>query len=248
MHHFLRLLFVKLGTQHCPDCDVPIEPQSEEVDRGAADEANTAGRKSPCSRRLIVNRKGVYTDLAKWALAKGYWHLRVDGKLLPTRPFPRIDRFKEHTIELPVGEVVVSAKAETQLRQLLSKALEIGKGVVHVLRQSKEVAGLLHQARLPLVRPQLPGARPAAVLLQLEARLVRGLLRHRAADRRGRVERRARAHRRRGQRARLVDRMAGDRRAPARSATASGSTTKRSRCAGSGKNIAEYARAADRST
>ena len=31
VHHFLRLLFVKLGTQHCPDCDVPIEPQSEEV-------------------------------------------------------------------------------------------------------------------------------------------------------------------------------------------------------------------------
>src|SRR5204862_1263174 len=30
-HHFLRLLFVKLGTQYCPDCDVPIEPQSEDV-------------------------------------------------------------------------------------------------------------------------------------------------------------------------------------------------------------------------
>jgi excinuclease ABC subunit A len=31
IHHFLRLLFVKLGTQHCPECDVPIEPQSVEA-------------------------------------------------------------------------------------------------------------------------------------------------------------------------------------------------------------------------
>src|SRR5687767_10415042 len=132
VHHFLRLLFVKLGTQYCPDCDVPIEPQSEEV-IAARLMKHYRGQKISLLAPLIVNRKGVYTDLAKWALSKGYWHLRVDGKLLSTRPFPRIDRFKEHTIELPVGDLVISAKAETQLRQLLSKALEIGKGVVHVL-------------------------------------------------------------------------------------------------------------------
>ena len=132
VHHFLRLLFVKLGTQHCPDCDVPIEPQSEDII--AARLLRTyRNQKITLLAPLVVNRKGVYTDLAKWALSKGYWHLRVDGKLLSTRPFPRIDRFKEHTIELPVGDVVVSAKAETQLRQLLSKTLEIGKGVVHVV-------------------------------------------------------------------------------------------------------------------
>ena len=83
VHHFLRLLFVKLGTQYCPDCDVPIEPQSEEV-IAARLLRNFAARKSLLAP-LVVNRKGVYTDLAKWALAKGYWHLRV-GKLLPTRP------------------------------------------------------------------------------------------------------------------------------------------------------------------
>ncbi|HEU4440409.1 MAG TPA: excinuclease ABC subunit A, partial [Burkholderiales bacterium] len=132
VHHFLRLLFVKLGTQYCPDCDVPIEPQSEEV-IAARLMKQYRGQKLSLLAPLVVNRKGVYTDLAKWALSKGYWHLRVDGKLLSTRPFPRLDRFKEHTIELPVGDAVVSAKAETQLRQLLSKALEIGKGVVHVL-------------------------------------------------------------------------------------------------------------------
>ena len=53
---------------------------------------------------LVVNRKGVYTDLAKWAKARGHTHLRVDGEFLRLDPFPRIDRFKEHTLELPVAE------------------------------------------------------------------------------------------------------------------------------------------------
>jgi excinuclease ABC subunit A len=132
VHHFLRLLFVKLGTQYCPDCNVPIEPQSEEA-IAARVLRDFRNQKITLLAPLVVNRKGVYTDLAKWALSKGYWHLRVDGKMLPTRPFPRIDRFKEHTIELPVGDVIATPKGETELRQLLSKTLDIGKGVVHVL-------------------------------------------------------------------------------------------------------------------
>ncbi|HYN13104.1 MAG TPA: excinuclease ABC subunit UvrA, partial [Burkholderiales bacterium] len=128
---------VKLGTQHCPDCDVPIETQSEDV-IAARLLRSYRNQKISLLAPLVVNRKGVYTDLAKWALSKGYWHLRVDGKLLPTRPFPRIDRFKEHTIELPVGDAQVLPKKEFELRQLLGRTLEIGKGVVHVLA-GKEV-------------------------------------------------------------------------------------------------------------
>ena len=58
---------------------------------------------------LVVNRKGVYTDLAEWAKARGHTHLRVDGEFLPITRLPRIDRFKEHTLELPVGDLVVDA-------------------------------------------------------------------------------------------------------------------------------------------
>src|SRR2546426_1109143 len=132
VHHFLRLLFVKLGTQYCPDCEVPIEPQSEEA-IAARILREYRGETVVMLAPLVVNRKGVYTELAKWAAAKGYTQLRVDGKLLPVRPFPRIDRFKEHSIELPVGYVKVSARGEKELRERLAKALEFGKGVVHVL-------------------------------------------------------------------------------------------------------------------
>jgi excinuclease ABC subunit A len=82
---------------------------------------------------LVVARKGFYTDLAKWAQGKGYPFLRVDGEFLPTAKWPRLDRFKEHTLELPVADVVIAPENESRLREALATALEHGKGVVHVM-------------------------------------------------------------------------------------------------------------------
>ena len=52
---------------------------------------------------LVVNRKGLYTDLAKWARGKGYTHLRVDGEFLPTDRWPRLDRFRERYVNITPG-------------------------------------------------------------------------------------------------------------------------------------------------
>ncbi len=82
VYHFLRLLYVKLGTQHCPDCDVPIEPQSLEAILSRLQHSHR-GRKLTMLAPLVSARKGFYTDLAKWVGAKGYGHLRVDGELIP---------------------------------------------------------------------------------------------------------------------------------------------------------------------
>jgi excinuclease ABC subunit A len=138
IYHFLRLLYVKLGTQYCPDCDVPIEPQSFES-IFARIGRDYKGRDVSLLAPLVVARKGFYTDLASWAAKKGYEHLRVDGELLPTNNWPRLSRFQEHTIELPVATVQVSARNERELREALTTALDFGKGVVHVLEEA--VAG-----------------------------------------------------------------------------------------------------------
>ncbi|MDR7093331.1 excinuclease ABC subunit UvrA [Hydrogenophaga laconesensis] len=130
--HFLRLLYVKLGTQHCVHDGAAVMPQSADS-IAAAILARYKGRHIGLLAPLVVNRKGVYTELADWARPRGHTHLRVDGEFLPTTGFPRIDRFKEHTIELPVADFVVNANDEAALRRELNKALEIGKGVVHVL-------------------------------------------------------------------------------------------------------------------
>ena len=128
IYHFLRLLYVKLGVQHCPDCKVPVTPQSFDaiVSQVMRD---LKGQHIGVLAPMVVNRKGVYTDLAKWAAARGHSHLRVDGRFLPTSKFPRIERFKEHTIELPVADLVVRPEREEALRAALKLALEHGHGV-----------------------------------------------------------------------------------------------------------------------
>ncbi|AOW14792.1 excinuclease ABC subunit A [Hydrogenophaga crassostreae] len=136
--HFLRLLYVKLGTQHCVHDGAAVMPQSPES-IAAAILKRYKGQHIGLLAPLVVNRKGVYTELADWARPRGHTHLRVDGEFLPTTGFPRIDRFKEHTIELPVADGVVDASNEAWLREQLSKALDIGKGQVHIL---SELGGL----------------------------------------------------------------------------------------------------------
>jgi excinuclease ABC subunit A len=130
--HFLRLLWVKLGIVHCVKDGTPVAPQSAHSIAGqllARHQGQHIGLLAP----LVIARKGVYTDLAKWAKAKGHTHLRVDGEFLRVDPWPRLDRFKEHTIELPVADLVVDASQEEALRKALASALEWGRGVVHVL-------------------------------------------------------------------------------------------------------------------
>ena len=130
--HFLRLLYVKLGVQHCVHDGAPVRPQSVES-IAAQLMRDYRGQHVGLLAPLVVARKGVYTDLAKWAKGRGHTHLRVDGEFLPTSPWPRIDRFKEHTIELPVGDLVIAPEREAELRELLAKALDAGKGVLHLL-------------------------------------------------------------------------------------------------------------------
>ena len=132
--HFLRLLYVKLGTQHCIHDNAAVQPQTPDS-IAAQLLKNFKGQHIGLLAPLVMNRKGVYTELADWARPRGYTHLRVDGNFLPTTNFPRIDRFKEHTIELPVASLKISANEEKQLREALTKTLELGKGVVHVLSQ-----------------------------------------------------------------------------------------------------------------
>jgi len=132
--HFLRLLYVKLGIQHCVHDDTPVQPQTPDS-IAAQLMTQFKGQHIGLLAPLVVNRKGVYTELADWARPRGYTHLRVDGEFLPTTGFPRIDRFKEHNIELPVASLDVLPSQESALRRALATALEHGKGVMHVLSQ-----------------------------------------------------------------------------------------------------------------
>jgi excinuclease ABC subunit A len=132
IYHFLRLLFVKLGVQHCPDCGVPIDAQSLDAIHAKVMK-RYRGKRVALLAPLVIGRKGYYTEIAEWAAARGYETLRVDGVETPTEPWPRLDRFKEHDIELPVAELTVSPKAGTELAAALEKAIGLGRNMVRVV-------------------------------------------------------------------------------------------------------------------
>jgi len=146
IYHFMRLLYVKLGTQYCPDCDLAIEPQSA-GSIAARLLRDYRGKSIALLAPLVVARKGYYTDLAKWAAKKGFRTLRVDGTPLPTSPWPRLSRFREHTIELPVAELEVGPKTDAALHAALARALDFGKGLVHVLTPKSAAATVFSTKR-----------------------------------------------------------------------------------------------------
>ena len=144
IYHFLRLVYVKLATQYCPDCDIAIAPQSLEH-IAAQLERRQRGRCIQLLAPLIAQRKGIYTDLARWAAARGVRQLRVDGAFVPTEPFPRLKRFVEHNIEMPIATLKLVRGAGSELRAALVATLEAGGGVAHVLDERGRVA--IHSSR-----------------------------------------------------------------------------------------------------
>jgi excinuclease ABC subunit A len=144
--HYLRLLYVKLGVQHCVHDGAPVQPQTPE--RIVAQWLQRyRGRTLSVLAPLVVHRKGVYTEWAEWAAQRGYPQLRVDGQMVPTQGFPRLDRYKEHTLELPVATLRVTPAAEADLRQALALALQHGKGVVHALAEGDAEAAVYSTQR-----------------------------------------------------------------------------------------------------
>ncbi|MEE8440644.1 MAG: excinuclease ABC subunit UvrA, partial [Spirochaetia bacterium] len=138
IYQFLRLLYSKLGTQYCPDCDLPIQSQSEEAILESIARDHARSRISLLAP-LVIGRKGYYTALAKWAARRGHGYLRVDGVMTPTGAWPRLDRYKEHNIELPFGPMP-SQPVDGELAAALHEAIDHGNGVVYVLSATSSAA------------------------------------------------------------------------------------------------------------
>ena len=130
VYHFLRLLFAKTGTQFCPDCDLPVEKQSV---ASIVKQVETAARRGPLKvlAPLVKARKGFHTDVARWAERQRFDTLYVDGALIPISHFRKLERFKEHTIDVVVG--VIDRRRVGNAREIVRRALEIGRGTARLL-------------------------------------------------------------------------------------------------------------------
>ncbi len=122
IYHFLRLLFARLGTQHCPECQLPVEAQTRDaVSRQLQRELKRRGDLLLLAP-VVKGRKGFHTDVAEWAANHGYKEVRADGKIYPTDRALRLDRFREHNVEIVTG--VLEKKVAPASRRHAGKAGE----------------------------------------------------------------------------------------------------------------------------
>ena len=134
IHHFIRLLFTKLGIIHCPDCEVPVQAQTLDSITGALGQQFRERGPLRLLAPRIRNRKGFHTDVGEWAARQGYALIRADGKFLPTDQPLRLDRFREHDVEVVVGSIN-SSRAKSQ-ELLIRETLAHGKGTLFAVDKS----------------------------------------------------------------------------------------------------------------
>ncbi len=141
IHHFIRLLFARLGTQYCPDCQDPVEGQTrDKLAQRLAAEMKRRGDLLLLAP-VVRNRKGFHTDVAEWALAHGYAEVRADGKMHKTTERLRLDRFREHDVEIVTGVLEKKPrKAGKPAQALIDETLKLGNGTLFALDNHGKVS------------------------------------------------------------------------------------------------------------
>ncbi len=130
IYHFLRLLFSKLGDQHCPGCGRKLTAQSR--DSIAAQIRQRYRRKSvQVLAPKVFGRKGFHKDVLTRALKHGFKQARIDGHFTPLSEGMALSRYHEHTIELVVGTLRTK-----DLETVVNRALEEGSGSLIVADRS----------------------------------------------------------------------------------------------------------------
>src|ERR1041385_2805338 len=138
VYHFMRLLFARLGTQYCPDCEIPVEAQTrDELGRRLQKDLKKRGELTLLAP-VVKNRKGFHTDGAEWAARHGYAQVRADGEIFHTSERLRLDRFREHDVEIVTGRLIRGGKARRGDaligdQELIDETLKLGDGMLFAM-------------------------------------------------------------------------------------------------------------------
>jgi excinuclease ABC subunit A len=131
VYDYLRLLFARAGTPHCPKCGRPISRQTPQqiVDRLLE---QPEGTRFQVLAPVVRGRKGEYLELFGDLQAKGFARARVDGEVVPLTEPPKLAKQRKHTIEVVVDRLAVKESARRRLTDSVETALGLGQGLVLV--------------------------------------------------------------------------------------------------------------------
>ncbi len=125
VYDYLRLLFARAGEARSYVSGEPMVKYSpEKIVRLILDRYD--GKKVYMLAPLVHNRKGHYKELFENLMKKGYLHVRTDGEIQELSPGMRLDRYRNHSVELVVDKLKVSAKDEKRLLESVEKTLRLG--------------------------------------------------------------------------------------------------------------------------
>ena len=131
IYDYLRLLFARIGTPHCPGCGRPIERQTSQ-------EIVERILKMPASSGVMIlapvvrGRKGEHIDLIQRAKKDGFVRARADGTVFELDKPPKLDKNKKHDIEILVDRIVLKEGIKKRLTDSVETALSYGSGLVIV--------------------------------------------------------------------------------------------------------------------
>ncbi|MCX7180167.1 MAG: excinuclease ABC subunit UvrA, partial [Proteobacteria bacterium] len=127
VHDYLRLLYARAGTPHCPEHGQPLEAQSvaQMVDHVLALPEDT---KLMILAPVVANRKGEQADLFDELRAQGFARLRVDGEIYEIDALPKLAKTRKHTIDVVVDRLKVRPDARQRLAESFETALTHAEG------------------------------------------------------------------------------------------------------------------------
>ncbi len=135
IHDYLRVLFARIGIQHCHQCKRPVEQLSaaEVVERLRK---QPAGTRFLLLARLIEARKGEHRDVLDEAVKEGYGRFRIDGQVVRDDELPALDKKRKHTIDVVIDRLAVPEKVDrkfsARLADSVETALRKGQGALRV--------------------------------------------------------------------------------------------------------------------
>jgi excinuclease ABC subunit A len=132
IHDYMRLLFARAGTPHCPDHQLPLEAQtvSQMVDHALSlPEGTSVMILAP----VVSERKGQHEELVTELRAQGFVRLRINGEIHDIDAIPSLNKTSKHTIDVVVDRLRVRADSRQRLAESFETALAHAEGRAVVL-------------------------------------------------------------------------------------------------------------------
>ena len=133
IYDYLRLLYARAGTPHCPNCGRPVEKQSA-VQIADSILGWPDGTRIEILAPLVRGRKGEFRELFESARKQGFVRAIVDGEVIELAAPPKLNRKLNHTISVIVDRLVVRPSDRGRLSDSVETALKLAEGNVEVTR------------------------------------------------------------------------------------------------------------------